>query len=258
MGSGAGQALGEVLAGTSAIELRAAARTDVGMRRSANEDAFALAPKLGLFVVADGMGGHVAGQVASRLAARSLLQAVVSEREAALEPCERLQRAVAHANQEVFRTASAKPELEGMGTTLVAALVRGEQLGLVHVGDSRAYLSRAGELRQLTRDHTLVNELERRGELGPGEASDHPQRHVLTRALGVRRQVEADLCELTLTSGDALLLCSDGLTQHVSDAELAERLGSGGPPDEDCEALIELANSRGGEDNVTVALLRCL
>ena len=245
------------MAGTSAIELRAAARTDVGMRRSANEDAFALAPGLGLFLVADGMGGHVAGQVASRLAARSLLQAVASEREAGLQLAERLQRAVARANQEIFSAASSKPELEGMGTTLVAALVRGARLGLVHVGDSRAYLSRAGALRQLTRDHTLVNELERRGELGPGEARDHPQRHVLTRALGVRRRVSADVCELTLQGGDALLLCSDGLTQHVSDPELAQRLGSGGPPEADCEALIELANSRGGEDNVTVALLRC-
>ncbi len=239
------------------MKLRAAARSDVGLRRSANEDAFALAPERGLYLVADGMGGHVAGQLASRLAASGTLEALeqVAERDATLT--EKLRYCVAYANHQIHATAQAKPELAGMGTTLVAVLAGGGRLALAHVGDSRAYLARAGRIRQLTDDHSLVAELVKRREISPGAARGHPHRHVLTRALGVRRQVEADLAELTPAAGDVVVLCSDGLTTHVRDEEIAAAVGGVDDLDAACERLVDLANARGGEDNVTIALLRC-
>ena len=239
------------------MRLRAAARSDVGRCRSANEDAFALAPELGLFLVADGMGGHVAGQLASRLAARAAVGALGELAGSALPLTERLRRCVAAANREILATAEAKPELEGMGTTLVALLAGRGRVALAHVGDSRAYLLRRGRLRQLTDDHSLVGELVRRKELHPRDAREHPQRHVLTRALGARRQVEADLAELTPQQGDVIVLCSDGLTQHVTDAEIARLAGGDEALEPLCEGLIELANARGGLDNITVTLVRC-
>jgi len=239
------------------MRLRAAARSDVGRCRTANEDAFALAPELGLFLVADGMGGHVAGQVASQLAVRTAVAALEALDDAALPLSRRLQRCVVAANQGILDTAEAKPELRGMGTTLVALLAGGGRLALAHVGDSRAYLSRGGRLHQLTDDHTLVGELLRRGELSRDDAGTHPQRHVLTRALGAARRVEADFAELTPQVGDVILLCSDGLTQHVSDEELAEQTGGNEPLNRVCDRLIALANERGGSDNITVTLVRC-
>jgi len=239
------------------MKLRAAARTDVGRRRTANEDAVAVDPALGLYLVADGMGGHVAGQLASRLAASGTVAALrnVAHREASLT--EKLRYGVAAANHEIFRTAQEKPEVAGMGTTLVALLAGRGRVALAHVGDSRAYLVRAGRIRQLTDDHSLVAELVRRRELSPRDARGHPHRHVLTRALGVRRQVEADLAELTPAEGDVVVLCSDGLTTHVSDDEIAEIARRADDLDAACERLVDLANARGGEDNVTVALIRC-
>jgi len=239
------------------MKLRAAARSDVGLRRSANEDAYALAPALGLYLVADGMGGHVAGQIASRLAAKTTVEALqeVSGRPASLT--EKLRYCVAWANHQIFTTAEAKPELAGMGTTLVAVLAGRGRVALAHVGDSRAYLARGGRIRQLTDDHSLVAELVRRRELSPDAAQDHPHRHVLTRAIGVRRRVDADLAELTPVAGDVLVLCSDGLTLHVQDPEIAALLASEPDLEEACARLVALANARGGDDNVTVALVRC-
>lgn len=235
------------------MKLRAAARSDVGRRRRANEDAYALSPRLGLFLVADGMGGHSAGQLASRLAARSVVDAL--EGLGSLPPVEALRRSVARANREIFDAAEAKPELQGMGTTVVALLARAGRVALAHVGDSRAYLVRSGVARQLTRDHTVVAELVRRRQLGTDRAEAHPQRHVLTRALGVRRRVAADTAELCPRAGDVLVLCSDGLTEHLGDAEIAGIAGSGAALQTRCRRLIELANERGGDDNITVALV---
>jgi PPM family protein phosphatase len=242
----------------TAMKLSAAARSDVGMRRTANEDSFALAPALGLYLVADGMGGHVAGQLASRLAADSTVEALqkVADRGATLT--ETLRFCVAAANHRVHATARAKPELKGMGTTLVAALAGGGRLALAHVGDSRAYLVRNGRIRQLTDDHSLVAELVRRREISPDAAHEHPHRHVLTRALGVRRAVDADLAELTPAAADVIVLCSDGLTTHVEDPEIAALVAAESDLDEACARLVALANARGGEDNCTVALVRCV
>jgi PPM family protein phosphatase len=239
------------------MKLSAAARSDVGMHRTANEDAYALAPELGLYLVADGMGGHVAGQLASRLAAEQTVAAFerVRDREATLT--EKLRYCVAAANHYVYATAQEKPEVAGMGTTLVALLAGGGRLALAHVGDSRAYLVRGGRIRQLTDDHSLVAELVRRREITPDDAQGHPHRHVLTRAVGVRRSVDPDLAELTPASGDVIALCSDGLTTHVLDPEIAALVAADADLEAACERLVALANARGGDDNITIALVRC-
>jgi protein phosphatase len=238
--------------------LTAAARTDVGLRRTVNEDCFAMAAELGLYLVADGMGGHTAGQLASRLATSGTVAALRRVQDAQATLTEKLRYCVAAANRQVFDTAQAKPELAGMGTTLVALLAAPGRIALAHVGDSRAYLIRAGRIRQLTDDHSLVAELVRRREITANAARGHPHRHVLTRALGVRRTVEADLAELTPAPGDAIVLCSDGLTGLVDDAEIAGEVASAAAAGLDplCERLVALANERGGEDNITVVVVR--
>jgi PPM family protein phosphatase len=239
------------------MNLRAAARSDVGLRRRANEDTYALAGDLGLYLVADGMGGHSAGQVASDLAAHSAVAALRTLVDAPASLTEKLRYSVAAANREILGAAQAQPELSGMGTTFVALLAGPERVALAHVGDSRAYLVRNGRIRQLTDDHSLVAELVRRREISETAARGHPHRHVLTRALGVRRSVEPDLAELTPAAGDSFVLCSDGLTGHVDDAEIAEIVLEHADLEEACARLVGLANSRGGEDNITVVLVRC-
>lgn len=237
--------------------LRAAARTDVGMRRPGNEDCLAIASELGLYLVADGMGGHSGGRLASQLAAQTAVTALGALEAATATLTEKLRYAVAAANREIFATAQQETELAGMGTTLVALLAGGERIALAHVGDSRGYLVRSGRIRQLTDDHSLVAELVRRREISPRAAREHPHRHVLTRALGVRQRVEADLAELTPALGDVFVLCSDGLTTHVGDDEITKAVCDGTDLDAVCDRLIDLANSRGGEDNITVVLVRC-
>ena len=238
------------------MRLSEAGISDVGRRREANEDRFGLAPELGLYLVSDGMGGHLAGQVASDLATRAMIRAIQSLENLAATPTERLRYAVARANQEVYLTARERPECAGMGTTLVALIVREGRAALAHVGDSRAYLVRDGQIRQLTDDHSLVGELLRRRAITEAAAREHPQRHVLTRALGVREFVEPDLAELSASPGDVFALCSDGLTNHVLDAEIAERVDGGADLETACKELVQSANDRGGEDNATLVLVR--
>ena len=185
------------------------------MRRQANEDRYAIVPELGLYLVADGMGGHKAGQVASQLASEGAIRAIDALQGASVSLAERLRHAVACANREILTAAETNPELSGMGTTFVGMLFGGERLALAHVGDSRAYLLRHGRLRGLTDDHSIVGELLRRQEISEADAKAHPHRHVLTRALGVRPRTEPDLAEMTPQSGDVFILCSDGLTTHV-------------------------------------------
>jgi serine/threonine protein phosphatase PrpC len=236
--------------------LRAAACTDVGRRRRVNEDRYALAPDLGLYLVADGMGGHTAGQVASQLAAEASLRAVETLQGSSVSLAEQLRHAVTCANREIYSQAQSKPELAGMGTTLVAILAAGGRAALAHVGDSRGYLVRQGRLRLLTDDHSLVGELVRRREISEAAAREHPHRHVLTRALGVRRAVEPDLLETTPLPGDVFVMCSDGLTNHVRDDEIAVAIARCLDLQEVCDGLVELANLRGGEDNTTVVIVR--
>jgi protein phosphatase len=227
---------------------RSAGRTDPGRKRLRNEDAFVCEPPL--FAVADGMGGAQAGELASRLAAAALREGradVVSE--------ERIVELLREANRRVYARASEDAAASGMGTTVTVALVEGDRVVFGHVGDSRAYLIRDGELSQVTDDHSLVAELVRSGRLSPEEADSHPQRSVITRALGTDAEVDVDTFSIEAKPGDLFLLCSDGLSSMVDDRtilELAEK--HRGNLDEAARAMLGAANKGGGEDNITVVL----
>ena len=227
-----------------------AGRTDVGRQRTANEDSLVVQPPL--FAVADGMGGAKAGEVASAVA----VQAVEGARESG-EPAEaQLAEIVRDANRRIYDLAVADESRRGMGTTLTLAKVHGDEVSLAHVGDSRAYRLRDGELSQLTRDHSLVAELERSGQITPEAAEHHPQRSIITRALGPEPDVEVDTYTLAGRDGDVFLICSDGLTSMISDDEVGSILRSASTLDEAADALVRAANQSGGKDNITVILFR--
>jgi protein phosphatase len=225
-------------------------RTDTGRQRDANEDTyFASSP---IFAVADGMGGAQAGEVASRLAAESF-EAI----ERGSESPEAYLRAIAKtANARIHRLAESDSTRSGMGTTLTAALVEDEEVGIAHVGDSRAYLLRDGELKLLTSDHSLVEELRRQGRLTDEQAEDHPQRSIITRALGPERDVEVDTMTYRARPGDVYLLCSDGLTTMIKEDRIASILGESQTLDEAVDRLVAEANEAGGRDNITVVAFR--
>ena len=237
------------------MKLSTAACSDVGLRRQANEDSYATASELGLYVVADGMGGHKAGKVASEMATHHALRAVEALQGSPASPAEKLRQAVSCANREIHLRAQSDSDLSGMGTTLVAVLATGERVALAHVGDSRAYLIRGGRIRQLTDDHSLVGELVRRHQISEDDARAHPHRHVLTRALGVATTTQPDLAELTSAPGDTFVLCSDGLTTHLRDAEILELIQRDTELQKACDGLVACANQRGGVDNITVVLV---
>ena len=224
--------------------------TDQGRIRANNQDA--MYADSGLFVVADGMGGHQGGEVAANLAVRTLTNAERSDRE-------QLREAVAEANRVVHQTALEEAELHGMGTTLTTLAVSQEanthQFVILNVGDSRVYRHRDGQLEQLTEDHSYVAELVRRGELDDEAAQAHPYRNMLTRAIGVHAEVEIDEWLLEPVSGDRFMLCSDGLTNELADVEIAEQLGFDKDPSTTAKALVGLANERGGRDNSTVLIV---
>jgi PPM family protein phosphatase len=227
-----------------------AGRTDVGRQRSANEDSLVVSPPL--FAVADGMGGAKAGEVASAVA----VEAVEGAKESS-EPAEaQLASIVRDANRRIYDLAVADESRRGMGTTLTLAKLHDEEVSLAHVGDSRAYRLRDGELEQLTRDHSLVAELERSGQITPEAAEHHPQRSIITRALGPEPDVEVDTYTLTGRPGDLFLICSDGLTSMISDDEVGSILRSAGSLDEAADELVRAANQSGGKDNITVILFR--
>jgi PPM family protein phosphatase len=227
-----------------------AGRTDVGRQRTANEDSLSVRPPL--FAVADGMGGAKAGEVASAVA----VEAVETARESG-EPAEaQLAGIVRAANRRIYDLAIADESRRGMGTTLTLAKVHGDEISLAHVGDSRAYRMRDGELQQLTRDHSLVAELERSGQITAEAAEHHPQRSIITRALGPEPDVEVDTYTLAGREGDVFLICSDGLTSMISDDEVTSILRSAGSLDDAADALVRAANQSGGKDNITVILFR--
>ena len=233
--------------------LRAAdpiAKTDTGRQRRENEDsALAQAP---VFVVADGMGGAQAGEVASQIAVEAFAQALP----ASGTPEQRLVTRVQEANRRIFDVSRAEQERAGMGTTLTAAYLDDSNLTIAHVGDSRAYLFRDGSLQRLTQDHSLVDELVRRGKLTEEQAAEHPQRSIITRALGPEPDVEVDTWTYPVRAGDVLLLCSDGLTSMVSEERMEEILASSDSLGAAAQALIDEANAAGGRDNITVVLFR--
>ncbi|MEA2444188.1 MAG: family protein phosphatase [Thermoleophilales bacterium] len=226
--------------------------SDPGVRRATNQDRFlAEAP---LFVVADGMGGHLGGEVAAALAIE------VFRDHAALhghiDVAAGLGALVAEANRRIYAESKGKLEYKGMGTTVIAALVHDDAVTLAHVGDSRAYRLRDGELEVLTSDHSYVNELLQMGALTPEEAERHPHASVITRALGTREEVEPDIETHRVRDHDVFLLCSDGLTKMVPEAEITAIVAAAKRLDDASERLIATANEKGGEDNITVCMFR--
>lgn len=220
-------------------------RTDVGCVRDHNEDSLVVAPPL--YVVCDGMGGHAAGEVASEIAVR-----VIENRAPQHADVEELGRAVEEANLAIIRAAREGRGREGMGTTCTAAILEGERLVIAQVGDSRAYLLSKGRLQQLTRDHSLMADLIEAGHITKEEAKVHPQRSVITRALGSDPRMLPDLFELDVNPGDRLLICSDGLTTMLSDEEIAQLLARTADPQLCARQLVNAAIAAGGYDNVTV------
>lgn len=229
------------------MRISAAAATDIGRVRDHNEDACLVQEPL--FVVADGMGGHLGGEVASAVALETIGRVVGGEGIGALTD------AVRQANRAVYDRQASDIEVAGMGTTLTAVALEGSQLHVAHVGDSRAYLLRTGKLTLLTRDHSLVGEMVREGSLTDAQARVHPRRSTLTRALGISGEVEVDAFEVAVGAGDRVLLCTDGLSGMIEDRRLQELLKSGMRAADTCAALIDEANSNGGVDNVTVVII---
>ena len=226
------------------MRFRVGARTDVGRVRSGNEDSFMVEEPL--FAVADGMGGHQGGEVASNLALETLAPVAAGGD---------LPETVRKANREVFRKASEDPNLSGMGTTLTAILADGDEFRVAHIGDSRLYLLRDGELQRLTTDHTVVERLVTEGRLTAEEAEMHPQRSILTKALGVDEEIEPDDDRVSVRPGDRLLLCSDGLTGMVGEPDIQSLLASNTEPQAAADALVEAANQAGGQDNITSVVI---
>ncbi len=226
-------------------------RSDTGRQRSANEDS--LFTRGAVFVVADGMGGAQAGEVASKAAAESF------DRELPTAPPERvLRETIETANAAIHERAGSDPDLAGMGTTITAAIVDldSEEVAIGHVGDSRAYRLRGGKFERLTRDHSLVEEMRRKGQLTEAQAEDHPQRSIITRALGPEPEVEVDLQTVPAQPGDVFLLCSDGLTTMLGDEQIARLLSRATSMQSAVRALVDEANRAGGRDNISVIAFR--
>lgn len=237
------------------ITLEAAALTDVGKVRTSNEDAYGHCLDAGVFAVCDGMGGAAAGEVASRIAVDALIERLcaATSRE---DRRKTLEESIAAANRLVYAQAEKNAALQGMGTTLVAASIQDGEALIGHVGDSRCYLFRAGQLTRETNDHSLVDEQVRLGNMTQADAERSPLRNVITRAIGTQKSVDAEIAELALESGDILLLCSDGLTREVPEDRIASILRGPGTLEQLCRQLIDAANEAGSHDNVTAILIR--
>ena len=243
--------------------------SDVGRKRSANEDNYHADGDMNLFVVADGMGGHAAGEVASKVAVESIQDFVrnTSNDKDITWPYEfdetlsmagnRLKSAIQTAHAKVLEVTSTKKEYQGMATTVVSILVEDSRAQVAHVGDSRAYLVRDGKLIQLTSDHSWVNEQLRTGAITSQQARNHPYRNIVTRALGGPNPVDVDVTEEQMQDGDIVLLCSDGLNTMITDEQILEIIDQNQDDlDKACQDLINTANQNGGEDNVTAILVK--
>ena len=242
---------------------KSAVLTDVGMKREHNEDSFLVNEDLGLYAICDGMGGHAGGETASRLAVQTIERELLSARLREDDPFSAdkplddtplagaLREAVEGACAAVFRTSKSNPELQGMGTTCISLLIHGEHALVGHVGDSRAYLVRDGEITQLSEDHSLVNEQVRAGLLSVEEAKVSRLKNIITRSVGFEEDVLVDVMGVETRAGDKFLLCSDGLANLVENDEIREFLLAH-PLEEVPPRLVELANDRGGDDNITV------
>jgi serine/threonine protein phosphatase PrpC len=234
----------------SLVIVEKASLTDVGRQRQGNEDSYL--EQEPLFAVADGMGGARAGEVASKVAVDKLGASGPSDG----SPEQHLAEVTREANREIYRMAQGDSDLAGMGTTLTAALVTGREVAIGHVGDSRLYRFRDGKLERLTQDHSLVEEFVRQGKLTPEEAESHPQRSIITRALGPEPDVEVETYTHAARDGDVYLICSDGLTGMVPEPRIAEILTESSSLGEAAKNLIDAANQNGGKDNITAVLFR--
>ncbi len=241
--------------------MKYAAGTDRGLLRDINEDSYMIIPGCSdtscAFVIADGLGGHNSGEIASRMAVEyirdNLDAAGCFDGENAGEKLEALVKKV---NTAVYERSLGGAEVSGMGTTLTMAVITGSTLTAAHVGDSRLYLIRNGVIRQLTDDHSYIGELVRQGKLTREEAEKHPRKNIITRAIGSCPELEVDIISHRIEADDIYVLCTDGLTNMVSESEIVE-IVSGSEPETACARLIEAANRQGGEDNITVIVIKC-
>ena len=232
--------------------------THIGRRREMNQDYMytsenAVGKLPNLFLVADGMGGHKAGEYASRFTVEKIVETI--ETSGQTEPVAAMKEAVEAANRGLLEEAGRDAAKAGMGTTVVAATVIGDHLHVANVGDSRLYLINHEAIRQITRDHSLVEEMVRLGEMDKADAKDHPDKNIITRAVGVSEKVKIDIFERQLRAGEYIILCSDGLTNMVEDSVILQILHGAGSLSDKAERLIELANKNGGKDNITVIII---
>ncbi|HLH07775.1 MAG TPA: Stp1/IreP family PP2C-type Ser/Thr phosphatase [Terriglobales bacterium] len=251
-----------------ALSVEVAGRTDVGCVRLKNEDAWGYDAACGIYVVCDGMGGQAAGEIASHLGVEAVLDYFREGRRGGKYPitldlvdglserANRLGNAIFRANRMVYDAAARDPENAGMGSTIICVLAEEEGVSFGHVGDSRIYLVRAGEIRQLTNDHSLVMEQVRRGMMTLQEARTSSMQNIIMRALGTEPTVDPDLEDITIQSGDVLVMCSDGLTRHIPDESICDVVVQIADLKAACDMLVEGANDAGGEDNITCMLLR--
>jgi protein phosphatase len=241
----------------TALTLQVAALTDLGCKRTNNEDSFGYDMATRLFVVCDGMGGMAAGETASSTAVKELVEQFALQDPSATAE-ERLNQSILYANRQVWQLAQTSQELRGMGTTLVSACVDGRRVIIGHVGDSRAYFLRGGVCAQLTNDHSFVAEQVRRGSMNAEEAGSSPLQSLITRAIGIGEVVEPDIVAGALEHGDILLLTTDGLTRYADSKAIAEIILRSGNLDFACQALIDEAKAHGAVDNVTCMLVQFL
>ena len=237
--------------------MRVYSATDVGQKRKMNQDyVFVSENPVGnlpnLFVVADGMGGHNAGDYASSHAVQTLVDEI--RRDADFNPIKVIRHAIETANTEILERSRREEHLRGMGTTIVVCTVVGHYAYVANVGDSRLYVIQ-GEIHQVTKDHSLVQEMVRMGEIKPEEARNHPDKNIITRAVGVSEKVKIDIFERQLRAGEYIILCSDGLTNMLEDEEISRILKTPGTIEERAERLINAANQNGGRDNIAVILI---
>jgi protein phosphatase len=238
------------------MKVTTAGITDVGRVRRSNEDSLGLFPELNLYIVADGMGGHAAGEVASKMAVDAIKEFLTSPEITQQSQEAQLARAIAYANQKIFETGEQDPALSGMGTTVVAVLAEPMETIIAFVGDSRVYLHQNNKIEQLTQDHSLVNEYVRKGLLTVEAAERHPLKHVISRALGTNASVQVETIHRTPAPGDILLLCSDGLSNKLNPQEMNAILTeTAGNLEKAGSLLIQKANDKGGEDNITAVLI---
>lgn len=247
------------------MRLEASGVSDVGMRREKNEDNYLISNNLGLIVVADGMGGHVGGEFASKLAVRTIedvIHQIYEEKDQDFlneysirktDYVSQVKLAIELANERIFDEAKKNVSYKGMGTTTVLLMARNSRVYVANVGDSRAYLIRDGKIAQVTQDHSLVGEQVRAGVISQGAAREHKLKNIITRSVGFQQDVEIDVITKVPREGDKFLLCSDGLTNMVEDTEIVEVVGEH-TLEEACHILVDMANARGGDDNITVVL----